>query len=278
MTQRTFIERAGVGSQAYFSDILARRKKLALQHINGFINALELSGSAGEYFTLLVQKEHAKIGEDKERVLKKLARLREKNIASLVTDANAEYFSSWKYPVIREYIVSRGYVESLRTIKRAFLHFAMPLAEVRRTVEKLIQWNLVEKDDKRGGFIPVEGVSTISYSGMPHAVVNDVKRLFIESSVHAMETLPRDERHITMAVRGMSRTQFERFCRRIDALRTEFLESEEVNEENDYVYGLNVQLFPLMSIDTEKINQNNNGNDFNVHDTAQPSTDKGGSE
>ncbi|MBN1578336.1 MAG: TIGR02147 family protein [Chitinispirillaceae bacterium] len=254
MTQQAFIERAGVGAQAYFSDILARRKKLAVQHIKGFIKALELTGKDGEYFTLLVLKEHARKGEEKEKVLKKLARLREKNISTLVTDANAEYFSSWKYPVVREYIASMGYIASLREIKYAFLHFTMPLAEVRRTVEKLIQWKLVEKDEKTGGFRPVEGLSTVTYSGMPHAVVNDVKRLFIESSVHAMETLPREERHITMAIRGLSREKFRLFCKKIDELRAEFLESETGNEKPDHVYGLNVQLFPLMSVESDEAN------------------------
>lgn len=276
MTQRAFIERAGVGSQAYFSDILARRKKLAVQHLKGFTSALELTRREGEYFNLLVLKEHASKGEEKEKVLKKLARLREKNISTLVSDANAEYFSSWKYPVVREFIASMGFVASLREIKHAFLHFTLPLAEVRRTVDKLIEWKLVEQDKQTGGYRPVEGLSTITYSGMPHAVVNDVKRLFIESSVHAMETLPQDERHITMAIRGMSRERFHQFCKRIDEIRKEFIESESEQRQHDHVYGLNIQLFPLMSVNSADIGEK--GNRKNVPFDTESSTDeqKGG--
>jgi len=268
MTQRTFVERAGVGSQAYFSDILARRKKLAIQHITGFMKALELTGREAEYFNLLVLKEHAKKGEEKEKVLKKLARFREKNISTLVTDANAEYFSSWKYPVVREFIASMGYVATLRDIKHAFLHFTMPLADVRHTVEKLIQWKLVVQDEQTGGYRPVEGLSTITYSGMPHAVVNDVKRLFIESSVHAMETLPQDERHITMAIRGMSREKYIQFCKRIDELRKEFNESENDSLPHDHVYGLNIQFFPLMSVNQDDIGKNDSHEVSLSDDTA----------
>jgi uncharacterized protein (TIGR02147 family) len=277
MTQRAFVERAGVGSQAYFSDILARRKKCAIQHIDGFVRALELTARESDYFRQLVLKEHAKKGEDKERVLKKLARLREKNISTLITDANAEYFSSWKYPVVREFIASAGYIASLREIKHAFLHFTMPLAEVRRTVDKLIQWKLVEQDARTGGYRPVEGLSTITYSGMPHAVVNDVKRLFIESSVHAMETLPQDERHITMAIRGMSREQFNNFCTRIDELRNEFNETEDESQYHDHVYGLNIQLFPLMSVNPD--DNGGNGKRSKLSSGPESSTDeqKGGS-
>ncbi len=265
LTQRAFVERAGVGTQAYFSDILARRKKLAVSHIKGFTKALELTGKDSEYFHQLVLKEHARKGEEKEKVLKNLALLRERNISTLVSDVNAEYFSSWKYPVVREYIGSMGYVASLRDIKRAFLHFTMPLAEVRRTVEKLIKWKLVARDEKRGGYRPAEGLSIISYSGMPHALVNDVKRMFIESSVHAMETLPKEERHITMAIRGMSQETFTAFCRKIDEFRTEFQKYENGSGKTDHVYGLNIQLFPLMSVDTV--------NDDTLKSGDAPSTD-----
>jgi uncharacterized protein (TIGR02147 family) len=248
LTQRAFMERTGAGPQAYFSDILARRKKLAIKHIPGFVAALELVGDAAEFFSLLVRKEHARIGAEKEQVLKQLSRYREKHLSTLVTDGNAEYFSSWKYPVVREYIVSRGYVSSLKEIQRAFLHFSMPLEEVRRTVSKLIQWKMVIADPETGGLQPGPGLKTITYDGMPHAVVNDVKRLFIESSMHAMETLPAQERHVTMAVRGISREKYERFCRKIDELRKDFLMDDDQGNAAANVCGLNVQLFPLMSM------------------------------
>ncbi|MBN1306354.1 MAG: TIGR02147 family protein [Chitinispirillaceae bacterium] len=253
MTQSAFIERAGVGTQAYFSDILARRKKLAVKHINGFVTALELTGDAVDFFRLLVLKEHSKKGAEKEKVLKQLALLRERHLSTLITDGNAEYFSCWKYSVVREFIVSRGYVASLWEIKRAFLHFTMSIGEVRETVNKLIQWKMVEADSRTGGFRPAAGAATITYSGMPHAVVNDVKRLFIESSVHAMETLPRDQRHITMAIRGMSRENYKRFCRKIDELRAEFLTTEERAGASDYVYGITIQLFPVMSLSSDEM-------------------------
>jgi hypothetical protein len=95
---------------------------------------------------------------------------------------------------------------------------------------------------------------------MPHTVVKDVKRLFIESSVHAMETLPREERHITMAVKGMSRKKYERFCRRIDELRKQFLTEEDPGEGPEFVYGLNVQLFPLMTTGRDE-GRNDQGED-----------------
>jgi uncharacterized protein (TIGR02147 family) len=157
-------------------------------------------------------------------------------------------------------VVGRGFVKSLKEIKRAFLHFSMSLDDVRKTVSKLIQWKMVVVDTVRDGFIPGPGNGTISYDGMPHSVVNDVKRLFIESSVHAMETLPKDKRHITMAVRGMSRSRYEQFCRKIDDLRREFLTGEECGDVES-VFGLNVQLYPLMSMQNGDDHEEESDND-----------------
>jgi len=248
MTQREFIKRAGVGSQAYFSDILARRKKLALAHVGGFVNALELTGDSLDFFTLLVLKDHAKKGVELEQILRKLSLMRSRYMPELLSNADVEYFSSWKYPVIREYIISKGCVASLREIKQAFLYFALPLDEIRRTVGKLAGWGMITTDPVDGSIRPSSDTATITYSGMPHAVVNDVKRLFIESSVQAMEALPADKRHITMAIKGVRKERYEELCRKIDELRKDFLEDVSAADPVEFVYGLNVQLFPLMQL------------------------------
>jgi hypothetical protein len=64
-----------------------------------------------------------------------------------------------------------------------------------------------------------------------------------------MENLGKDERTVSMAIRGMNKQTYDRFCVKIDALRKEFLECDEGAEKNDHVYSLTVQLFPVMKID-----------------------------
>ena len=64
-----------------------------------------------------------------------------------------------------------------------------------------------------------------------------------------MESLKKDERNISMAIRGMNRETYCIFCNKIDALRKEFLESDEGTGKCDHVYTLLVQLFPVMKVD-----------------------------
>jgi uncharacterized protein (TIGR02147 family) len=256
-TQKMFMEKARINAKAFFSDILSQRKKIGEKHVQGFIDVLELSPDEAEYFSLLVYKKNANTPDEINVAGKKLALLRAKKTPVILSGGGTmEYFSSWKYPVIREYIKARGFVRSPNEISKSLLHLKIGLTEARQALLKLQKWNMVEYDDKNKWYRSVNDC-VVTYSEMPHAVVNDVKRTFIESSIHSMENLDKDSRNISMAIRGMNRETYSRFCQKIDEIRKEFLESSDGNEKCDHVYTLLIQLFPVMKIDQEPINEVN---------------------
>jgi uncharacterized protein (TIGR02147 family) len=210
---------------------------------------LALSPDAPQFFPLLDKKKNARDPGEANAIGGKLALLRAKKTSSILTGGGTlEYFSSWKYPVIREYIKAKGFVRSPKEISKSLLHLKLGLTETRHALLKLQKWNLVEYDEKNGGYRPIND-RLITYAEMPHAVVNDVKRSLIDASIHSMENLKKDARSISMAIRGMNRETYETFCNKIDALRKEFLESEEGTGKSGHVYTLLVQLFPVMKID-----------------------------
>lgn len=249
LTQKVFMEKAHIDARAFFSDVLTGRKKIGEKHIQGFVNALELSPDEAEYFLLLVHKKNSRDPGQINAIGAKLASIRAKKTSAILSGGGTlEYFSSWKYPVIREYIRAKGFVRSPKEISSSLLHLKLGLAETRHALNKLEKWDMIEFDQKRGGYCP-KNDSLVTYSEMPHAVVNDVKRSFIESSIHSMENLEKGARNISIAIRGMNRETYERFCMKIDAVRKEFLESDEGIGKSDHVYTLLVQLFPVMKVD-----------------------------
>jgi uncharacterized protein (TIGR02147 family) len=256
-TQKMFMEKARINAKAFFSDVLSQRKKIGEKHVQGFIEVLELSPDEAEYFSLLVHKKNANTPDEINATGKKLAHLRAKKTPVILSGGGTmEYFSSWKYPVIREYIKARGLVRSPSEISKSLLHLKIGLTEARQILLKLQKWNMIEYDDINKMYRPVNDC-VVTYSEMPHAVVNDVKRTFIETSIHSMENLDKDSRNISMAIRGMNRETYARFCQKIDEIRKEFLESSDGSEKCDHVYTLLVQLFPVMKIDQEPINEVN---------------------
>jgi uncharacterized protein (TIGR02147 family) len=248
-TQKDFMEKARINAKAFFSDVLSQRKKLGEMHIQGFVNALELAGDEADYFALLVRKKNARGPEEIHAIGAKLAALRAKRTSAILSGGGTlEYFSSWKYPVIREYINAKGFVRSPKEISKSLLHLKLGLTETKHALLKLQKWNIIKYDEQNGGYRP-NNDCLITYSEMPHAVVNDVKRSLIESSIHSMEDLEKDARTISMAIRGMNRETYKKFCMKIDVLRKEFLNSDEGAGKSDHVYSLLVQLFPVMKID-----------------------------
>ncbi len=248
LTQQVFIKKAGIGAKAFLSDVLSRRKKIGERHIKGFIHALELKGESAEYFSLLVQKETIKNPRERETVFRKLAALREKNLTSILDNKILEYFTSWKYPVIREYIVNKGLVTSAKEIVAGLVNLKLNSREVEQSLKKLLKWDMIEYDTDAGGYRPKKTNEIISYDKMPHAVVNDVKRTLIEASVHAMETMEKDKRHISLAIRGINEKKYRELCNKIDTLRKEFLELEVAPDDADRIVSMNVQVFPVMTI------------------------------
>lgn len=252
LTQKEFVKKAGIGAQAFLSDVLARRKKIGERHIAGIIRALELTGDEAAFFSLLVQKDTIKKPREREKVFRKLAELREKNLSAILDKRILEYFASWKYPVIREYIVNKGLVISPREIVAGLINLHLNSRDVEQTLKKLLKWDMIVLDKKTGGYRPQHRKDIISYDLMPHAVVNDVKRTMIETSIHAMETMEKDKRHVSMAIRGLNEKKFKDFCRKIDALRKEFLELDIKPDDTDRIVSMNIQMFPVMNIEQER--------------------------
>jgi uncharacterized protein (TIGR02147 family) len=248
LTQREFLARAGINANAFLSDVIARRKKIGRSHVAGFVKALELGGDEKEYFRLLVQKEQCRKPAEKTPIFESLARLRKSNLSTVLENRTLEYFASWQYPVIREFIVCKGSVFSAKEIVHALVNLRLSTHEVNLALAKLAKWGMIVHDKAAGLYRPVEK-GAISYEDMPHPVVNDVKRTLIEASVHAMEEMPKDERHVSMTIKGIGKASYDELCAKINALRKEFLDRDDTKEPADRIVSLNIQLFPVMKID-----------------------------
>lgn len=247
LTQRAFLARAGISANAFLSDVIARRKKIGRSHVVGFVKALELRNDEKEYFRLLAQKEQCRKPADKTPIFERLAQLRKSNLSTILENRTLEYFASWQYPVIREYVVCKGSVSSPKEIVSALVNLRLSTLEVNQALAKLAKWGMIVHDRAVGLYRPADK-GAISYEDMPHPVVNDVKRTLIEASIHAMEEMPKDERHVSMTIKGISKASYSDLCAKIDALRKDFLNRDDRKESADRIVSLNIQLFPVMKI------------------------------
>ncbi|MFP4015006.1 MAG: TIGR02147 family protein [Chitinispirillaceae bacterium] len=246
MTRREFLTKTGVTSPAFISDVLSGRKNISPRHLPGFSDALGLSGDEVLYFELLVKKDICRSATKKATLARELAEIRIRNLSALLQNRHLEYFTSWVYPVVREYLVARKAVSSPREICRSLVNLMLSPREVESALRKLVKWGFARFDTEKNVFVPDQEKKIISYGDLPHVLLNDVKRKMTEAAVQTMETIDKENRHATMAIRAVSEEKYKELCRRIDELRAEFLNLDVEPGSEDRVVVLNIHAFPVM--------------------------------
>jgi uncharacterized protein (TIGR02147 family) len=252
VTKKSFLAETGITSAAFLTDLLAGRRKLSVKHIPSFCSVLKLCGDEAAYFDALVKKGIAKKAEEIAAAAFTLSELRIKNLSSLLGKKNLEYFTSWKFPVVREYLVARKAIGSLKDVVDSLVIYKLTSREVESILKKLARWGMAEYVEASGVWRALETKAVFKYDELPHVVVSDAKRDMIDTAVKAMEILNKDDRHVTMAIRSMSRKKYDDFCQRIDELRREFLELPVEPGSEDRVVTLNIQAFPVMLFKEER--------------------------
>ncbi|MFP4165328.1 MAG: TIGR02147 family protein [Chitinispirillaceae bacterium] len=256
MTRKEFLRRTGITSPALISDVLSCRKKIPSKHIRAFSDALELGEDESLYFELMVKKDNCRSASQKASLGRELAELRIKNLSKLLENKHLEYFTSWKYPVIREFLIAKKAISSPLEVTKALVNLKLTSREVESALRKLVNWGFADYDGKTGQYRPAQKEKVITYKNLPHALLGDVKKKMMETAVHAMETMDKQNRHATMAIRGLSEEKYRELCRRIDELRAEFLNLESETGSEDRVVVLNIQAFPVMKFGAVKGEEN----------------------
>jgi uncharacterized protein (TIGR02147 family) len=250
ITRRSILEAGGINSPSLLSDILAGRKKLGVNQAAAVSNALGLQGDQADYFALLVELDRERDLSRKRSILESLQRIREKNLSKVLSKKNLEYFALWHYPLIREFIIGNGYAESAHEIAAALQNVRLRAADIEAALKKLVQWDMIWYDESSGRYLPCDNPPVLTYGDIPHCIVNDVKRDMLLTSIIAMENQSREDRHISMAIKSISRAKYKRFARKVDELRKEFLETDDTADgPSDRVAILNMQLFPVAGIE-----------------------------
>lgn len=246
MTSRKFLEMAEIKARAFMSDILSGRKKLPSKYIKSFSNIMDLNDDEARYFELLVQKCNSKKIDEKAYLSKKLSEIRIEKLTTILKKKNLGYFSSWKYPVVREFLVAKKKIISPKEVVNSLVSHDLTSRDVKNILNKLVLWEMASYNEEKKEWRPLEEKTVFDYDELPHVVVHDTKKEMIDTAMKAMATLPKNERHATMAIRSMSEEKYLDFCKKIDDLRAEFLSLDVAPGSEDRVVTLNIQAFPVM--------------------------------
>lgn len=241
-TWRDFAKAAGYSSPVFLKLVCDGKANLSNVGIERVANAMGLVGTDLQYFRALVNFNQEKDSSKKKEVFKELRAIAKENEMTLVGEDQYDYYESWINPVLRELVPQVP--EATPAQVADMLAFDTQAAEVKKALKLLEKVGLLNKNAD-GSFEQSSKAITTGNIEVTSLSVREMHRQMGELAVRSLDEVPVNERDISGLTLGISESAYSRITKEIEDFRRRVASIVLQETEEDRVYRLNVQLFPL---------------------------------
>jgi uncharacterized protein (TIGR02147 family) len=242
---RVFARKAGFNNQGFFIDVVKRRKKLSDNAAKKMIKGMDLADDRARYFKYLVKYDHAKDGEEKELLLKKLLEFKSKTLFNNVSLQYANYYLKWYNPVIREIIAIEGFDGDYKKLADKIFP-RVNVAQVKESVSVLEALGIIKKNAEKGYKVTLMKLRPNVVE--LREVIKNLHRRWIEHSVKAIDAIEPEDRYISSLMAGLPAEIVPELTRKFEELKEYVLATAQQHEKDPKkdmrIYQFNFQLFP----------------------------------
>jgi uncharacterized protein (TIGR02147 family) len=237
---RQLSARLGV-SAATFVRILNGKRNVSRKLLPKFIDYFKLRERAAEYFSLLVELAHVKGGDKKNLTYQKILDFRSERIKNI----QPQYYSLFEnnYLIaLREIIDIKGGSKDFESLGKC-LRPEVSGREVKKGFDTLLNLKLIAEGENKRYYAP----ETLLTTGekWESIAIRRYQSEMIKLANDALMKYPKEERDISTLTIGVSPEEIVRVKEIIRRARQEILAVAEHSQKREYVYQLNVQLFPM---------------------------------
>jgi uncharacterized protein (TIGR02147 family) len=237
---RLLSKRLGI-SAATFVRILNGKRNISKKLLPKFIDYFKLRERESEYFSLLIEFAHVKGSEMKTRLYQKILDYRSERMKNIQPKQYSLFEKNYLI-ALREIIDIQGDIADFQALGKN-LRPEVSGREVEKGVKTLLGLNLItEGEDKR--YHAPEGLLTTGEKWESVAIQRYQSEM-IKLADTALMNYPKDERDISTLTIGISSEEILQIKEIIRRARQEILAVAENSSKREYVYQLNVQLFPM---------------------------------
>lgn len=239
-SQKMLCQRLGFGSPTMLSLVLKGERNMGEAPLQKLPASIGLSGRPAAFLVALARFNQAKRLEDRETTFRELKRIRKSGRFARTLAHQFPYWDEWYHVVVRELVVHGDWDGDFARLG-SLVKPPIGADKAKQSVAHLCELGLlIRRPD--GGYEQSDPV--VSAEGAPAALLREFKREMVLRGLEAMESVPPRERHFSTATISISRKSFALLCRRIDALRAEFLQVAH-DEDPEVVVQVNFQAFPV---------------------------------
>ncbi len=241
-TWRDFAKLAGYSSPVFLKLVCDDKANLSDVGIERVANAMGLTGADLQYFRALVNFNQEKDSAKKKELFKELRAIAKENEMSLVGEDQYDYYESWINPVLRELVPQ---VPDATPAQMAdMLAFDTQAAEVKKALKLLQKVGLLNKDSE-GRYEQSSKAITTGNIEVASLSVREMHRQMGQLAVRSLDEVPVNERDVSGLTIGVSEDAYYRITKEIEDFRRRIASIVMQDTDEDRVYRLNVQLFPL---------------------------------
>ncbi len=241
-TWRDFAKAAGYSSPVFLKLVCDGKANLSDVGIERVANAMGLVGADLQYFRALVNFNQEKDSSKKKVVFKELRAIAKENEMTLVGEDQYDYYESWINPALRELVPQVP--EATPAQVADMLAFDTQAAEVKKALKLLEKVGLLRKAPD-GHFEQSSKAITTGNIEVTSLSVREMHRQMGELAVRSLDEVPVNERDISGLTVGISEDAYGRITKEIEDFRRRVASIVLQDADEDRVYRLNVQLFPL---------------------------------
>lgn len=226
---------------ATLARILNGERNISKKLLPVFIVELNLREKAAEYFSLMVKLTVEKNPENKNAIFQKMLDLRSERMRK-VNPIHYSLFEKWYLIALREIIDIRGRIDTACSISDS-LRPSIQVKEAENAIKILTNLNIIYEDNN-GCFHATEKLLTTGEK-WEHFVIQKYQSEMIKLAYHALMSYPKNERDISTVTVGLSADDLKKVKEILRRTRQEILAIAEDSKRREYVYQLNMQLFPV---------------------------------
>ena len=250
-TLRSFAKRAGFNSPATLTRIINGERNLSKKGIIQFSKAMDLNGQEIEFFENLVFFNQAKTEAQQEHFAKKILKSKlHKEIKPLAED-QYYYWSCWFNPIIRELVELPNFNENPQWIANQITP-AISSKKASIALKKLLNLNLLKRNNN--GNLEKSDANITTGDQVVFSPLKKFHRTMIQLGKESIERFDKKDRQVSSLTLSLNRTKFEKIKVLINQFRKDLLAIANEDEEDNQIFQINFQIFPVTKGPSEDSN------------------------
>lgn len=248
-SNRAFAEKAGFKSHTYVNLILKGTRDLTEASRSKVAKELGLSADEGHFFKLLVDFNQTTAPEDKDEKFKTLRQWVRRKLVNVTMIDQFELFSNWTMIAILESITVEWKALHMPALQK---ELSLSGAEIKQGLATLERLKLVEQN--AGKYRKTENHLTTGHDFQSLLVRNFHKEM-TELALQKLSAVEKSEREFNALTFSLTDQQFQDLRLKIREFAEDVQKTFLPEEGPKAVYHLNLQLFPILSLNSKNPNR-----------------------